>query len=335
MKRRFLTSILSATAAVVATFGLPLWVHGQVDTTCAIVQFDAQPLSTYSQTKPPQGKKINFDSNSVKSYRAQLNAIRNDFKAWLRANAPGAKVTGEFDIALNAVSVTLNGTTLATLSNGPHVISVDYEGVYSPTTGDPDLGLIEAIAAWQVGGGAANAGESVKVAIIDTGIDVTHPCFDDTGYPQQKQLGDHRFTNNKVIAAKVFNNHTGKQGYTAQAIQDHGTHVAGTVACNNGTPATVNGAVIPFGVSGVAPRALLGNYNIFPGDVADARDEDIFQALEAAYQDGFDVANMSLGGGQKGVQDIVMAAVDRLDQANMIVAIAAGNSGPGYQTVSS
>lgn len=30
-----------------------------------------------------------------------------------------------------------------------------------------------------------------------------------------------------------------------------------------------------------------------------------------------------------------MAAVDRLDQANMVVAVAAGNSGPGYQTVSS
>ena len=335
MKRKLLRSIASSTATAVTIFSLPVLVHGQVDNTCAIVQFDAQPLSTYAQTKPPQGKKINFDSNTVKAYRAQLNAIRNDFKTWLNANAPAAKVTGEFDIALDGVSVSLNGTTLATLTNGPHVISVDYEGLYSPTTEDPDLGLIEAISAWQVGGGAANAGDLVKVAIIDTGIDVTHPCFDDTGYPQQKQLGDQKFTNNKVIVAKVFNYRTVTQRYTAQAIQEHGTHVAGTVACNYGTPATVNGAVIPFGVSGAAPRALLGNYNIFPADVASARDESIFQALEEAYQDGFDVANMSLGGGQHGVQDLVMAAVDRLDQANMVVAVAAGNSGPGYQTVSS
>ena len=47
----------------------------------------------------------------------------------------------------------------------------------------------------------------------------------------------------------------------------------------------------------MAPSALLGNYNVFPGDVDDARTEDILNALEAAYQDGFDVANMSLGGG--------------------------------------
>ncbi len=66
-----------------------------------------------------------------------------------------------------------------------------------------------------------------------------------------------------------------------------------------------------------------------------ARSEDIFQALEAAYQDGFDIANMSLGGGYHGVQDLDMAAVDHLDRANMVVAVAAGNSGPGNFTVES
>ena len=35
--------------------------------------------------------------------------MRNDYKAWLRANAPQAKVTGEFDISLNAVAVQLSG----------------------------------------------------------------------------------------------------------------------------------------------------------------------------------------------------------------------------------
>src|SRR5256886_5674371 len=49
-------------------------------------------------------------------------------------------------------------------------------------------------------------------------------------------------------------------------------------------------------MSGVAPRALLGNYNAFPDQVGNARSEDIVNALEAAYADGFDVANMSLGG---------------------------------------
>ena len=86
---------------------------------------------------------------------------------------------------------------------------------------------------------------------------------------------------------------------------------------------------LPYDVSGVAPAAFLGNYNVFPGDVADARSEDILNALDAAYADGMDVVNMSLGGGANGVQDLLTMAVDDLDIANMVVAVAAGNEGDG------
>lgn len=307
-----------------------------VDTGSAIVQLAGDPLSTYVKTKPAPGKKIDFNSNTVKAYRAQLNKLRNDFKAWLRANAPAARVTGEFDISLNAVAVQLNGTSLDLVRRAPQVARAEYEGLYYPTADDPDLGIIKAIDAWtSAGGGPSTAGEGVKVAIVDTGIDQTHPCFSDSGYSGQTQLGDARFTNNKVIVARVFNNKTPSRGYTAKAIQEHGTHVAGTVACNYNTPATVNGVTIPYGVSGVAPRALLGNYNVFPGDVQSARSEDILNALEAAYADDMDVANMSLGGGASGIQDLLTIAVDNLDQANMVVAVAAGNSGPGHYTVQS
>src|SRR5258706_10435297 len=81
----------------------------RMDTGSALVQLDGEPLATDAKTKPPHGKKIDFDSSTVKSARAQLSALRNDFKTWLRANAPRAQVTGEFDLALNAVAVRLNG----------------------------------------------------------------------------------------------------------------------------------------------------------------------------------------------------------------------------------
>ncbi len=304
------------------------------DTSAALVQLNGDSLATYVKTKPAHGKKIDFNSNTVKSYRAQLSALRNDYKAWLRANVPGAKVTGEFDIALNAVAVQLNGATLGQVSATSMVKAAQYQGLYYPNATDPDLPLISAPQAWALAGGSANAGAGVKVAIVDTGIDITHPCFSDAGYAAQSQLGNHSFTNNKVIAAKVFSNRTPQQGFSAEAIQEHGTHVAGTVACNVGTPAPVNG-VTTYDMSGVAPRALLGNYNVFPGALTNARSEDIMNALEAAYQDGFDVANMSLGGGSHGFQDLLTVAVDNLDQANMVVAVAAGNSGPGLFTVES
>jgi len=307
-----------------------------VDSGYALVQLNGDPLSTYVKTKPAQGKKIDFNSNTVKSYRAQLTALRNDFRQWLQANAPKAKITGSWDLSLNAVGVKLNGATLDLLRTAPQVKHVEYQGLYYPLDdNDPDLSIISAQLAWAQVGGDATAGAGVKVAIVDTGIDVTHPCFDDAGYAAQTQLGNHAFTNNKVIVAKVFNNKAVSRGYTAEAVQEHGTHVAGTVACNLDTPATVAGVDIPYDMSGVAPAALLGNYNVFPGDVTNARSEDILNALDAAYTDGFDVANMSLGGGAHGILDLLTDAVNDLDIANMVVAVAAGNSGPGHLTVES
>src|SRR5882672_9903489 len=243
----------------------------RMDTGSALVQLGGEPLATDAKTKPPHGKKIDFDSSTVKSARAQLSALRNDFKTWLRANAPRAQVTGEFDLALNAVAVRLNGEALSTLAAAPMVRRVEYQGVYYPMITDPDLSIISAVDAWNRAGGAASAGEGVKVAVVDSGIDVKHPCFDDTGYAGKTRFGDPRFTNNKVIAARVFNNKTPSSGFTAEAIDSHGTHVAGTIGCNHDTPATVSGVTIPYGISGVAPRALLGNYNVeSPGSAARA-----------------------------------------------------------------
>lgn len=304
----------------------------RVDNGSALVQLRGDSLATSPRTRPAKGKKIDFSSAEVRAERARLSALRNDFKAWLRNNAPNAKVTSEYDISLNAVAVQLGGESLDRIAGSPYVQRAEYQGLYRPLADDPDLAIIDAVQAWQQNGGAANAGAGVKVAVVDTGIDATHPCFSDAGYPAAEQIGDRRFTNNKVIAAKVFIN---SSRYTPEAIQDHGTHVAGTVACNYQTPAKVDGVDIPYAMSGVAPKALLGNYNVFPGQVGNARSEDILNALDAAYADGFDVANMSLGGGASGIQDLLTIAVDNLDVANMVVAVAAGNSGPGHYTVES
>jgi subtilisin family serine protease len=312
-----------------------------VDTGSALVQLNGDPLSTYVKTKPAPGKKIDFTSSTTKSYRAQLNGLRNDFKQWLKANAPKAKVTGEFDIALNAVAVQLNGTPLSTIASAPQVVKAEYQGLYTPQVTDPDLSLISAFTAYSGGpasGGVKSDGSRVKVAIVDTGIDVTHPCFSDAGFPATHQEGPSALTNNKVIVAKVFHNQANRFDDTPEALQEHGTHVAGTVGCDYGlthSSTIVDGVPVSYGVNGVAPGAQLGNYNVFPGQENNARSEDILDALEAAYQDGMDVANMSLGGKSSGIDDLLAMGVDDLDRANMVVAVAAGNSGPGLNTIES
>jgi minor extracellular serine protease Vpr len=325
-----------------------------VDTSSAIVQLKGDPLSTYSVTKPAHGKKIDFNSSTVKSYRAQLSAERNNFKNWLHTYAPKAKITSQYDISLNAVAVQLNGTSLDTLAGAPMVQQVQYNGLYHPDLSQ-SYKVINASGAWASAGGRSNAGAGIKIGDIDTGIDQNHPFFDATGfsYPagfpkcdaadSTTHTADHNceYVSPKVIVAKVFDNKANVQGLDAQAVQDHGSHTAGIAAGVTGKTATVSGVSISD-LSGVAPGAWLGNYNVFPGNVANARSEDILNAVDAAIADGMDVLNLSLGGspgksgpGTASGTDVLSIGLDNAVDAGVVVAVAAGNSGPGAQTVES
>ncbi len=318
-----------------------------VDASSAIVQLKGDPLSTHPATKPAHGKKIDFNSNTVKSYRAQLSASRNDFRRWLRASAPRARITGEYDISLNAVAVQLNGTPLETIAAAPMVEQVQYNALYHPNLSE-SYKIINASDAWAAAGGRSVAGAGIKIGDIDTGIDDTHPFFDPTGFsypagfpkcdaadsnshhPDQ----DCKYVSPKVIVAKVFYNKARQQGLDAQAIQDHGTHTAGIAAGVTGQTAVVNGVSIDD-MSGIAPGAWLGNYNVFPGDVLNARSEDILNAVDAAIADGMDVLNLSLGGTYHGNNDLLAMGLDNAVDAGLVVAVAAGNSGPGPGTLES
>ena len=318
-----------------------------VDNTTAIVQLKGDPISTNPSTKPPHGRKIDFKGQAVRSYRAQLNARRNEFKRWLRANAGRARVTSEYDVSLNAVAVQLHGTPLATIAAAPMVQSAEYNALYHPNLSE-SYKIINASDAWTAAGGRATAGAGIKIGDIDTGIDETHPFFDPTGfsYPpgfpkcdaadsaSHRQDQDCNYVSEKVIVAKVFYNKARNQGLDAQAIQDHGTHTAGIAAGVTGKTAVVNGVSIDD-MSGIAPGAWLGNYNVFPGGVLNARSEDILNAVDAAIEDGMDVLNLSLGGSYHGNNDLLAMGLDNAVDAGLVVAVAAGNSGPGQGTLES
>jgi minor extracellular serine protease Vpr len=319
-----------------------------VDRSSAIVQLKGDPLTTHSATKPAAGKKIDFNSNAVRSYRAQLSAGRNEFRRWLRANAPRARITSQYDVSLNAVAVQLNGTPLQTIAAAPMVERAEYNALYHPNLSESHF-IINADGAWGAAGGRGMAGAGIKIADIDTGIDETHPFFDPTnfsypdGFPKCDALDsdshtpdqDCRYVSPKVIVAKVFYNKARQQGLDAQAIQDHGTHTAGIAAgVYPSEDAVVNGVTIDD-MSGIAPGAWLGNYNVFPGNVDNARSEDILNAVDAAIADGMDVLNLSLGGSYHGNNDLLAMGLDNAVDAGLVVAVAAGNSGPGQGTLES
>ena len=320
-----------------------------IDNSSAIVQLKGNPITTYSATKPAAGRKLDFKSYAVRSYRAQLAAGRNEFKRWLRTNAPRARVTSEYDVSLNAVAVKLNGTPLETIAVAPMVQSVQYNALYHPNLSE-SYKIINALGAWGGQAGRATAGAGIKIGDIDTGIDNLHPFFNPAGFsyppgfpkcdaadstshtPDQ----DCEYVSPKVIVAKVFYNKNNQHNFDAQAIQDHGTHTAGIAAgiYDPTLNAVVNGVSIDD-MSGIAPGAWLGNYNVFPGDVTDARSEDILNAVDAAVADGMDVLNLSLGGSYHGNNDLLAIGLDNAADAGVVVAVAAGNSGPGQGTVES
>jgi minor extracellular serine protease Vpr len=319
-----------------------------VDRSSAIVQLKGDPLSTHSATKPVAGKKIDLNNSAVRSYRAQLSAGRNEFKRWLRANAPRARVSSQYDISLNAVAVELNGTPLQTIAAAPMVEQAEYNALYHPNLSESHF-IINADGAWGAAGGRGMAGAGIKIGDIDTGIDETHPFFDPTnfsyppGFPKCDAADsnshtpdqDCKYVSPKVIVAKVFYNKAHQQGLDAQAIQDHGTHTAGIAAgVYPSEDAVVNGVTIDD-MSGIAPGAWLGNYNVFPDDVGNARSEDILNAVDAAIADGMDVLNLSLGGGYHGNNDLLAMGLDNAVDAGLVVAVAAGNSGPGQGTIES
>jgi minor extracellular serine protease Vpr len=325
------------------------------DKRSAVITFKAMPLSTYDghikgyeKTSPSKGK-LNLKSAASTKYLGYLKTQHSAFQKWLQKNVPSAKITSSYYVTLNGVAVKLNGSAIGKLANSAYVQSVQYTTLYHPDMSESHK-IINAGGAWSQAGGRAGAGAGIKIGDIDTGIDETHPFFDPSGfnYPSTgtwpkcdaadsttHTVNSHcKYVSPKVIVAKVFYNKAAVSGLDAQAIQDHGTHTAGTAAGVTGKTAHVNGVAIDD-MSGIAPGAWLGNYNVFPGDLLSSRSEDILNAVEAAVKDGMDVLNLSLGGSYHGNNDLLAAGVDNAVAAGVVVAISAGNEGPGAGTIGS
>ncbi|OLF06561.1 hypothetical protein BLA60_31870 [Actinophytocola xinjiangensis] len=157
---------------------------------------------------------------------------------------------------------------------------------------------IGAPAAWEAG----LTGAGATVAVLDTGIDVTHPDLADA-----------------VTGARDF---TGSQTGTDDHL-GHGTHVA----------SIVTGAGQRH--RGVAPDAALLNGKVLD-DTGEGLESWVIAGIEWAAGSGADVINLSLGSGPTDGTDPMSAAVDRISaETGTLVVAAAGNDGPGAETVSS
>ena len=271
---------------------------------------------------------------------AALDAEQQAFRRALSADLPEADVGWRYRLVANGFSVSVPSSQVSRLHAFPGVREVLPAATYGPQL-DRTPQQIGAPALW--GPELDTAGQDVKIGIIDSGVDASHPFFDPTGYtmPPGFPKGQRRYTSAKVIVARVFAPKTARSP-SAQLAYDsddssHGTHVAGIAAGNAQTPA--DGGRL---VSGVAPRAYIGNYKVFvetdSGLSPNANSPAIVAAIEAAVADGMDVINFS--GGEPEIEpsrDIVARALDAAAAAGVVPVVAAGNdfSDVGAGSVSS
>jgi subtilisin family serine protease len=162
---------------------------------------------------------------------------------------------------------------------------------------------IGAPVAWRAG----QTAKGVKVAVLDTGIDATHP--DLAG----------------AIAESA--DFTGSP-YGADDVNGHGTHVASIV--------TGSGAASAGRYAGVAPDATLLDGKVLD-DGGSGTESGIIAGMEWAAGRGAKVINMSLGSDYNtDGTDLLSTAVDRLSaQTGALFVVAAGNNGPAAGTIGS
>jgi subtilisin family serine protease len=156
-------------------------------------------------------------------------------------------------------------------------------------------------------------GAGVRVAVIDSGIDYTHPdlggCF---GSGCRVELG-YDFVGDAFTGPTS----TPMPDLDPMDCSGHGTHVAGIVGAK---------AASAGGVTGVAPDVTFHVYRVF-GCIGSTTDDVVIAAMERARAEGVDVVNMSLGSSLTWREHPVAQAATRLVNSGIAVVASAGNAG--------
>ena len=210
------------------------------------------------------------------------------------------------------------------------VFSATHEREVDQARGTPgDLG---AQALWD----QSVTGEGVTIAVLDTGLDPTHPDLDDLDFRHWSRL----LNQGKVVEARNF---VGGACLPVGGDTDghgHGTHVAGiAVGTGEGAPSATDDGKY----AGIAPGARLAVGKVLT-DAGAGLNSDLLGALEWAALPpapgrcavGADIVNLSLGSESRPTRlntgsdvDLVSRTLNRLAaQYGTLFTVAAGNSGP-------
>jgi serine protease AprX len=238
-----------------------------------------------------------------------------------RVQRLGARLNARLGL-VKAIALTIPTSALTALAADPEVVSIHADhplkGMDSVTNA-----AVNVSSAWNAG----YDGSGIGVAIIDSGINDSHP-----------DLWDAEQTHSRVVYHQDFTGTSTTNSSGAKYdLYGHGTHVAGIVGGN--------GSLSSGNYSGVAPAVDLVDLRALDQN-GDGSDSTVIAAIQKAIslQNTYNiqVINLSLGRGisESYTQDPLCQAVESAWQAGIVVVVAAGNYGrttvdgiDGYGTV--
>lgn len=238
-----------------------------------------------------------------------------------------------FSTLFNGFSIEIDSVDLAKLTRIPGVKNIyPVEIIAMPETFESTINPELFSSLNMIGAAAAQSelgftGAGIKVAVMDTGIDVNHPAFGGDGVAELDS--PFFYTSPRILygfdfVGNDYNADPDAATYNPVPVPDdipddcagHGTHVAGIIGANDATN----------DLKGVAPDVILGAYRVFGCEGSTTADV-MVAAMERVLADGMKVLNMSIGSAFQWPQYPTAVAASRLVEQGVVVVASIGNSG--------
>ncbi|WP_339158864.1 S8 family serine peptidase [Paenibacillus sp. FSL W8-0186] len=326
-------SDLSASAESAETFISP-----QIDTSShnkvrVIVQLEGQPAAVGKYAA-----RMGIRSLAAEATESAVHYEQQDFLNEVKDQGIDLQVNYQYNTVLNGFEITIPANEIPSLAEIPGVKSIQENSTWyalpiaSATAvdainyDDTPLKQIGADAAWAKG----LTGKGLKVGVVDTGVDYTHPDLKDAykgGY-------DSFYNDNDPYEEIPLTSAEDPYG-TGYGGTAHGTHVAGILV---GRAANTSANITQ---KGVAYEADLYAYKVLGRDLTDPEtasgtSAQVIDGIERAVKDGMDVINLSLGSdAEKNVNSPDAIAINNAVLSGIIVVSANGNAGPGQYSMGS
>ncbi|HEU0274383.1 MAG TPA: S8 family serine peptidase [Candidatus Udaeobacter sp.] len=289
-----------------------------------MIQFTENGM-LHRQTRS-QGQHFQMNTPQSQTLRAQVMAEQaGHIQAMTRALGHGLNVSHYFLVTHSGVAASLTPEEAQTIRGVPGIKSVERERLYHTTTfRSPEF--IGANQIWDgtaVPGGTGTKGEGIIIAMLDTGIDPTHPSF-----ANDPDCGHGTTEPDKLLSALDCSSTDPSglcNGPDPTDHVDHGTHTSSEAGGNTvGTDATPP----PFlQISGVAPCASIRAYRVCQTN--NCADADIEAGIDSVLIQGdAKILSFSISGGTDPWSDNDRDFLDVVD-SGVLVSAAAGNTGDG------